>query len=118
MHQWRSGPWTVVLIAGDMDIQVLDLMPDLRPSESVCAVIDLHRVTFIDASGLSALPICQTQATATGGCVRLLSPSAAVRRLLMLTGTNAVFDTFWTLDAALSTPVLTLPSGPDDTRAI
>ena len=27
MHQWRSGPWTVLLIAGDMDIQVLDLMP-------------------------------------------------------------------------------------------
>jgi hypothetical protein len=36
----------------------------------------------------------------------------------MLTGTNAVFDTFWTLDAALSAPVLTLPSGPEDTRAI
>ena len=118
MHQWRSGPWTVILIAGDMDIQVLDLMPDLRTSASVRAVIDLHRVTFMDASGLSALLICQTQATATGGCVRLLAPSAAVRRLLMLTGTNAVFDTFWTLDAALSAPVLTLPSGPEDTRAI
>ena len=112
MHQWRSGPWTVILIAGDMDIQVLDLMPDLRTSASVRAVIDLHRVTFMDASGLSALLICQTQATATGGCVRLLAPSAAVRRLLMLTGTNAVFATFWTLDAALSAPVLTLPAGP------
>jgi anti-anti-sigma factor len=92
-----------------MDIQVLDLMPDPRTVEASRFVLDLRRVTFMDASGLSALLLCQRQAAAAGGCGRLLAPPPPVRRLLMMTGTNPVFATFWTLDAALSTPVLGSP---------
>jgi anti-sigma B factor antagonist len=109
VRQRRLGPWMVVVIAGEMDIQVLDLMPDRRTVEASRVVLDLRRVTFMNASGLSALLLCQRQAAAAGGCVRLLAPSTAVRRLLMMTGTNAVFATFWTLDAALSAPVLRSP---------
>ena len=52
--------------------------------------VDLTRVTFCDCHGLGILLDASRQATAAGGALRLRHPSAAMARLLSLTGTESV----------------------------
>jgi anti-anti-sigma factor len=101
----RSGPWTVIAVSGEMDIQVLELVPDVSESEAGRVVFDLSRVTFMDAAGFDAIMRYQDKAHAAGGNTRLVAPSTAVRRILTMTGTTQMFATFGSLDAALSAPL-------------
>ena len=109
VHLQRSAGWTVLVVEGEMDLQVLPLLPDLQGSDAAHVVFTLSGVTFMVATSLGALVGMQRKAHLAGGCVRLVAPSSPVLRLLMLTGTGRVFDTFDTLDQALSPPVLTGP---------
>ena len=106
-----SGPWQIIVVEGEMDIQVLPLLPDLRGTIAAQVVFDLLGVTFMDACALRALLDRQRRVTQAGGYVRLVAHSRPVPRLLMLTGTGALFRTFDTLDQALNTPI---PTGADE----
>jgi anti-anti-sigma factor len=53
-------------------------------------VLDLHDVTFIDASGLQALIILREKVAALGGEL-VLHPSTIVRRLLEVIGMTGTF---------------------------
>jgi anti-sigma B factor antagonist len=107
---YRSGPWTVLVVDGEMDLQVIPLLPDLPHSEAGRVVFDLHGVTFMDARGLGVIVGSQQKARQAGGCLRLVAPSTQVCRILILTGTDQAFRSFPTLHAAVSTPVLTAPN--------
>jgi anti-sigma B factor antagonist len=100
----RSGRWLVLEVDGEMDLQVVPLIPDLVGSDASRAVFELHGVTFMDASGLGAIAETQRQAVAAGGCVRLVAPSTQARRLLMLAGSERAFPSFDSVEAAMSTP--------------
>jgi anti-sigma B factor antagonist len=106
VRQHRSGPWTIFVVAGDMDLQVLPLVPGLPDNEARRVVFDLDRVTFMDAAGLGVIVRNQQNARQAGGCVRLVAPSTSVRRILWLTGTDQAFHSFRSVHAAVSTPVL------------
>jgi anti-sigma B factor antagonist len=56
------------------------------------AVVDLSRVTFIDARGLSALVAKRQEVSGTDVTLVLLDPSPWVRRLLETTGLDQSFD--------------------------
>lgn len=99
----RSGHWTVVEVEGEMDVQLPPLVADLVDSDASRVVFDLRGVTFMDAGGLGTLIATQRRALAVGGCVRLVAPSSSARRLLELTGCDRHFQTFDSLDQALST---------------
>lgn len=96
-----SGPWKIIVVDGEMDIQVLPLLPDLRGGGVAHVVFDLTRVTFMDASALGSLLDRQQWVARSGGRVRLVA-SRPVLRLLGLTGTSDLFRTFATLEQALS----------------
>ena len=99
-----SGPWTVVEVRGEMDVQAEPLVRDVLSTEATCVVFDLHAVTFLDASGLRALLGVRRRAVEVGGRVRLVAPSRPVRRILALTRTDQLFLTVDTLEAAATTP--------------
>lgn len=100
-----SGPWTVVEVRGEMDIQVLPLMVDLRGLDARHVIFELHGVTFLDACGLSMMADSQRRALASGGCVRVVAPSRQARRFLRIAGSEREFLMFDSLDDAISMPV-------------
>lgn len=104
-----SGPWMVVEIAGEMDVQAVALVAGLVPRHTRHLVFDLQRVTFMDATGLGLLVATQGRASEAGGCICLVAPSRSARRLLLLTGCARTFRTFESIEQVVSAPV---DSGP------
>jgi anti-sigma B factor antagonist len=83
----------VIVAIGDIDVAGGPLVDaaivDGESDQPV--VIDLTEVTFIDSSGLRSLLSASRRAGDRGTEVVLRSPSAAVRRLLEITGTEGQF---------------------------
>ncbi len=65
-------------------------------------VVDMTRTRFCDVSGLHALIAAHKRAGAEGREVLLVIPSAAVLRVLALTGMDMVIPTFTSLAEALA----------------
>lgn len=101
----RSGPWTILEVEGEMDIQALPLVADLLRGPVGGVVLELHAVTFMDAGGLGMMVDVQRRTRDAGGCLRLAAPSSSVRRVLTLTGCDRAFRTFDSLVRAVSTPM-------------
>ena len=109
LRPYRSAGATVVKVAGDVDPDSAPLLVDLadgvagdRPGR---VVLDLARVSFFCAAGISALlRVCGTIATA-GGELVLRGPSPKVRLVFALTGASKLFrfdtaDPTWHLTAS------------------
>src|SRR5260221_14489386 len=84
------GPDGVIVAIGDIDVAGGPLVDAaiLEGESGLPVVIDLTEVTFIDSSGLRSLLSASRRAGERGTEVILRSPSAAVRRLLAITGTE------------------------------
>ncbi len=91
----RDGVPTLVLL-GDFDLATVeDLRAALRSlgtAGSAAPQLDLSGVTFLDSSGLGVLLDFQRETAAANGAVVVLAPSAPCRRLLEITGVDALFD--------------------------
>ena len=79
VRHYRSGRWVVVEVEGEMDIQVVPLIPVELGNEESFVVFELRGVTFMDAGGLGAIASTYRQANEDGGCVRLAAPSRQAR---------------------------------------
>ncbi|MFJ8200810.1 STAS domain-containing protein [Streptomyces sp. NPDC096152] len=91
-----AGGTTVVTLSGEMDLATtvclrthLDALtaaprPDL--------VLDLRPVPFVDCAGLGLLCRVRSRVAARGGRLRLVTGSAAFRRLLRHAGLSGVFE--------------------------
>ncbi|MBG0826637.1 STAS domain-containing protein [Planomonospora sp. ID67723] len=97
-------PWTVCRVTGEVDVFTA---PALRahllaalgkPGRGV--LLDLSAVTFMDASGLGVLVFVKRMLEAQEGTLRLLAPSAAVRRLLKAGGLAGQFPVSLDMAAA------------------
>lgn len=99
MRCTRSGPWLVVEVAGELDLQAVPLLDELG-SDPRFVTLDLHGVTFMDCSGLHALVNARSRAVAAGGSLRVAAPSREVQRLLRLTGLERAFPAFDTVAEA------------------
>jgi anti-anti-sigma factor len=98
----------IAALSGELDLtrapalreQLLTL---LRPGTGQL-VIDLSGVSFADASGLAVLVGTGRRAGLLGGFVRLAAPTAAVARVLHVTGLHWQLDVFPTVHAAVTAP--------------
>lgn len=90
-------PQLRVVLTGELDVLSVSGLRTAVARRSVdgCSsvVLDLEGVTFIDCTGLSALLACQQEVAASGGTFRVAALSAAVSRVVELTGTAARLET-------------------------
>jgi len=83
---------TIVAVSGEVEVcteAVLQqaLLRIIR-ERSARLMLDVSGVSFIDRAGLRALLATRRRAELRGGYVRLIATSAAVRRIVELTGTH------------------------------
>ncbi|MFF4441091.1 STAS domain-containing protein [Streptomyces sp. NPDC001621] len=95
----------VIEVDGELDHHTtgqLDEAIDHALTRGAAAVlIDLQPTTFLDSSGLNALLTAHRAAARAGARLALIAPSAAVHRMLSLTGVDRVLPTCPTTEAAL-----------------
>ena len=101
----RQAPgYSLVTVAGEVDIATA---PQLRNRLATltgrrCALmIDLDRVTFIDAAGLGVLAAAAGRARRSGGCLAVVCSQRQVRRLLTITSLDGKIPAVITLDDAM-----------------
>ncbi len=108
---------TLVVLAGEID---LASVPPLREALDRCLLdgfrtvdVDVRAVTFCDCSGLNALLVAAQRTASAGGSLRLRHPSAALTRLLALTGSGFLVasDHFARRRTGLAPPATALPGG-------
>jgi len=89
------GEITVVL-GGDVDIatvgEVRRALAEAIEAAHRRVVVDLHRVEYLDSSGIKALVRANIRARVTGKELRVRGADGAVRRILELTGIDHVLD--------------------------
>ncbi|MFJ3964907.1 STAS domain-containing protein [Streptomyces sp. NPDC090036] len=89
----------VVHVGGEMDIDRAPMMYDAlhaaitRPGGSDEIVVDLSGLSFCDSSGLNALIHARQTAAEHGRRIVLRTPPPQLRRLLEMTGADALFPT-------------------------
>lgn len=99
------GPLTVVVtLPTEIDLansgQVHDALTRALRSGATALIADATRTTFLSCAGLGALTSAHHQAAAAGAQFRMAA-SPAVRRILELTGTEHLFQTYPSVSAAL-----------------
>jgi len=71
-----------------------ELMHSVLEQKDSRVIIDLGRVSRIDSAGLGLLMSCYSHAVCNRGMLKLLNPSAEVRRVLEVTHMDSVFETY------------------------
>ena len=89
--EMTTGADGALVLSGEIDSFTA---PELatRLGEDGIAVIELSEVTFIDSSGLRALVEAHQRRLEAGSSLTLRSPSAAVQRLLEISGLHGHLD--------------------------
>ncbi|MFA5926777.1 MAG: STAS domain-containing protein [Patescibacteria group bacterium] len=99
------GGWTVVSVEGEIDIYTVPELCDCldRVLNEGCynIVIDLSRVSFMDASGISAISRYYKKASQNNGEVKLVGVSSRVKRILGLAKRLSVIRLYRTLEEAI-----------------
>jgi anti-anti-sigma factor len=92
---------TVLRISGELDIATAAVLRDriaaVLDDTVLPVIIDLSRVSFCDASGLTMLITVQRRANAHGRTVALAGPRPNVRKLLRITGLDQAFPIYSSL---------------------
>ncbi|MDN3029277.1 STAS domain-containing protein [Streptomyces sp. S.PB5] len=114
-HRTRPAPCPTEVVVGSATVAELrgelDVVAALRLSARLDAltagpspdlVLDLRGVSFIDCSGLGLLCRARNRVLARRGRLRLVSDSAAFRRILRYALLSGVFEVHPDLPAALS----------------
>lgn len=88
---------TVLTVTGELDLQTAASLEGAghkaMDAHGACLVVDFSGVTFMDASGITALLRLRSEALARGGFLRLDQLPARVLRILVITGTDEVLVT-------------------------
>ncbi len=87
---------TIVTICGEIDLytaprlhsELASLQADDMPAR---IVIDMSGVEFCDSTGMNVLLSCLRRARERGGDLEIAAPKPAVRKILQVTGLDAVF---------------------------
>jgi len=85
----------VVALGGALDVtagdQLLDELRHVGDTYRVPIILNLAEVTFLDSAGVRALVLAHRELAAVGRPLTIAAASPRVRRLLELTGTDALF---------------------------
>jgi anti-anti-sigma factor len=81
-----------LILVGEIDSYTAPALAERLADESKVLVVDLAGVTFIDSSGLRILVEAHRARIDSDGSLTLRSPSAAVQRLLEISGLSSHLD--------------------------
>jgi anti-anti-sigma factor len=91
-----SGPWTVVHVAGELDLhtspQLRDHVLAMLGPTPVRMALDLSEVDFLDSSSLGILVTCLKRIREGDGEMVLVGVSGSPMKVLTLTGLDKVFE--------------------------
>ena len=79
------------MLCGELDLAVAARVGEALADHEISAV-ELSGVTFMDSVGLHALLEARYDRERTGGTLRIVAASAAVRRLFELVGLTELLD--------------------------
>ena len=90
-----QGDHTVVSVAGEIDLYTAPkLQSELTAALSrnpARLIVDMSAVEFCDSTGINVLLAAHRQAREHGGELQLAGPGSATRKVLQVTGLEAVF---------------------------
>jgi anti-anti-sigma factor len=113
-----AGDGIIVAVSGEVDVCTEDLLQRvllrIMRERSARIFLDVSGVSFMDCAGLRALLTTRRRAELRGGCMRLIATSAAVRRIIELTGAHEALAVEREDRSVRSNSLL--PNGPDATR--
>lgn len=96
----------VVRLAGELDAHTAPRLRSLLAEQLLAGpgnlVLDLADLVFIDSAGLASLIAADKGTRRAGMRLVLAAPRPAVRKVLSLTGIDAVLSTVLTVDEALA----------------
>ena len=81
-----------LVLEGEIDSYTAPELAERLNADTTIEVVDLSAVTFIDSSGLRALVQAHQARVEAGSTLRLRAPSAAVQRLLEISGLAGYLD--------------------------
>jgi anti-sigma B factor antagonist len=85
-----AGKSVLVEIEGDFDLQVGERVADelarIESKEPELLVLDLHRVSFLDSTGMGIVAAAQARATEAGRRFVVVRPPAGVIRAFEISG--------------------------------
>ncbi len=92
-----QGDHELVIATGEIDLytaprlqsELAAVIASAAPASRV--IVDMSGVEFCDSTGMNVLLSCLRQARERGGELELAAPRPAVRKLLSVTGLDAVF---------------------------
>lgn len=99
---YRPSGWLILEADGELDLQCVGRLRALIAIAGSRLVLDLSRVTFMDASGLGVLAAAGQRARRLGGAVRLVGATRQVRRIVILTQLDRVLPMFDTMADAMT----------------
>ena len=80
----------IVAVSGEVDVctegPLQQVLLRIMRERSARIFLDVSGVSFMDCAGLRALLTTRRRIELRGGCMRLIATSAAVRRIIELTG--------------------------------
>ena len=96
MRSQSHGDRTLMSVSGEIDLYTAprlhsELAAALAGGGPVRLVVDMSGVEFCDSTGMNVLLSCLRQARERGGELELAAPRPAVRKILSVTGLDAVF---------------------------
>lgn len=86
-----------VIAEGDLlglqnDLAILEFINQSLPDDVIYCIIDIANINYMNSSGLSMLIRILTKFRNKDGDVALVNPSDSVRKLLIITKLNAIFN--------------------------
>ena len=98
------GERTVLDVAGEVDVYsaptLRDRIADLLEASQPSLIVNLSDVTFLDSTGIGTLVAGLNRAVQLCGTLALVCVHDRILKLFCITGLDAVFTIFPTVDAA------------------
>lgn len=98
----------VVATTGEIDLHTAPRLQadlaELMQDGSARLIVDLSGVEFCDSTGVNVLLAAMRRAHEQGGSLSLVSPQAAVRKVLGITGLDSVFPVRESVEEAIRMP--------------
>lgn len=89
------------LIGEDNGFSVLELVNSSTSDNIIKCVIDISELRYINSSGIGVLITVLTKFRNKDGELYLVNPSESVRKLLIITKLNAIFNVSDSIDKAI-----------------
>lgn len=90
------------LIGEDNGLELVDHVNDKINDEVILCAIDLSEVRYMNSSGIGVLITLLTKFRNKGGEIVLINPSEQIKKLLIITKLNAIFNIVASEKEALS----------------